>query len=68
MSKQFFSAVMFALLCTGNISPESLNTTHLRDFNSQTIASYQALSQSTGIHWQNDDDDDEEVKQEAEKA
>ena len=62
MSKAIFSAMMFAMLCTGNLSPEALNnTSHLKDFNSHTMAQYQILSQNVSSDLQdNFDDDDEE--------
>ena len=66
MSKVFFSAMMFAMLCTGNLSPEiAANTSHLKDFNSQTVAQYQILSQSANADLQDDYDDDEDEEQEA---
>lgn len=68
MSKQFFSAVIFALLCTGNISPESLNATRLQKFDMQTIASYQAMSQNAVANLQDNDDEEEETGQEETKT
>ena len=67
MSKVFFSAMMFAMLCTGNLSPENLTSTgHLKDFNSHTVAQYQILSQNVHADLQDDfDDDDEEEMEEA---
>ena len=66
MSKVFFSAMMFAMLCTGNLTPENFsNTGYLKEFNSQTIAQYQILSQNTGSDLQDDFDDDDEEEQEA---
>ncbi len=64
MSKVFFSAMMFAMLCTGNLSPEiAANTSHLKDFNSQTVAQYQILSQNVSADLQDDFDDDEEEQE-----
>ncbi len=64
MSKVFFSAMMFAMLCTGNLSPEiAANTSHLKDFNSQTVAQYQILSQHVSADLQDDFDDDEEEQE-----
>ncbi len=66
MSKAIFSAMMFAMLCTGNLSPENLNNAgYLKEFNSHTIAQYQILSQSANADLQDDYDDDEDEEQEA---
>ena len=62
MSKVVFSAMMFALLCTGNLSTDALSNNHLKDFNSATIAHYQMLSQyqNADVHDNFDDDEEEE--------
>jgi len=61
MNKAIFSAMMFALLCTGNLSPENItNSGHLKEFNSQTVAQYQVLSQNVSADLQDDFDDDDE--------
>ena len=64
MSKAIFSAMMFALLCTGNLSPENITSSgHLKEFNSRTVAQYQVLSQNVSADLQDDFDDDDEEEQ-----
>ncbi len=64
MSKVFFSAMMFAMLCTGNLSPETLSSTsHLKEFNSHTVAQYQILNQNANADIQDDFDDDDEEQE-----
>lgn len=62
MSKVFFSAFMFALLCTGNLSLDHVqDNSHLQNFNMQTMAHYQVLNQNVSADMQDDlDDEDEE--------
>lgn len=59
MSKTIFSAFMFALLCTGNLSVDHLNH-NKQDFNMQTLAHYQMFSQNPSPDMQDNVDDDDE--------
>ena len=65
MSKAIFSAMMFALLCTGNLSPENITSSgHLKEFNSRTVAQYQVMSQNISVNLQDDSDDEDDEEQE----
>lgn len=61
MSKAIFSALMFAMLCTGNLSPDNVNNyNNLKHM--QTVAHYQLDNQHYADTLNNhfDDDEDEE--------
>ncbi len=63
MSKAIFSAMMFALLCTGTLSLDNANqNSHLQDFSRQSIIHQQIMHQQGLAIDQNQADDDDDQK------